>query len=110
MTHTHTAHSTESSLTFPLQQILPPSFLSDPLVEDIGDVIVRDAKVLLSMSHGAARLENTWTPGADAPIDELKAKVKLIVEEYLLSYDMAEAARCLRELGVPHFHHEVLVL
>ena len=30
----------------------------------------------------------------------------LLLKEYLLSGDNKEAERCLRELEVPHFHHE----
>jgi len=30
------------------------------------------------------------------------------VQEYLISDDHAEATRCLRELEVPHFHHELV--
>lgn len=34
------------------------------------------------------------------------AQVNLLLKEYVLSGDTAEAERCLRELEVPHFHHE----
>lgn len=33
-------------------------------------------------------------------------QVNLLLKEYLLSGDTVEAERCLRELEVPHFHHE----
>lgn len=33
-------------------------------------------------------------------------QVNLLLKEYVLSGDTAEAERCLRELEVPHFHHE----
>ena len=32
----------------------------------------------------------------------------MLLKEYLSSSDIAEATRCLRELNVPHFHHEVV--
>lgn len=31
-----------------------------------------------------------------------------LVQEYLLSEDKEEAARCIKELEVPHYHHEVV--
>lgn len=31
-----------------------------------------------------------------------------ILSEYLDSHDVAEASRCLRQLGVPFFHHELV--
>ena len=34
--------------------------------------------------------------------------VQRLVQEYQLSYDMAEAERCLRALAVPFFHHELV--
>lgn len=90
-----------------VDEILPPSFLSDPVVEDLGGEIVRDAKVLLSMRHGSARLEKVWGAAAGETSD-LKQAVRMLVKEYFLSNDAAEAARCVRELSVPHFHHEVV--
>lgn len=33
-------------------------------------------------------------------------QMNLLLKEYLLSGDGNEAERCLRELEVPHFHHE----
>ena len=32
----------------------------------------------------------------------------LLLKEYLSSGDMKEATRCLQELDVPHFHHELV--
>lgn len=32
----------------------------------------------------------------------------LLLQEYLTSDDTLEAARCLKELEVPHFHHELV--
>lgn len=32
--------------------------------------------------------------------------MNLLLKEYMLSGDGAEAERCLRDLEVPHFHHE----
>ena len=33
---------------------------------------------------------------------------RTLSQEYQLSYDMAEAERCLRALAVPFFHHELV--
>lgn len=32
--------------------------------------------------------------------------MNLLLKEYMLSGDGAEAERCVRDLEVPHFHHE----
>lgn len=34
--------------------------------------------------------------------------MNLLLREYLLSGDVPEAAHCLRQLEVPHFHHELI--
>ena len=34
--------------------------------------------------------------------------MKLLLREYLGSGDISEACRCLQELDVPHFHHELV--
>ena len=34
--------------------------------------------------------------------------MNLLLKEYLSSGDSEEAVRCLRELEVPHFHHELV--
>lgn len=91
-----------------VDEILPPAFLSDSLIEGIGGSVVEQAKVLLSMRRSGARLEHVWSLGANAPIEDLKKSVALLIKEFLLSEDLLEAARCVRELDVPHFGHEVV--
>lgn len=90
-----------------VDEVLPPSFLSDPLVESIGAEIVDETKVLLSLRHGSARLERVWGASAGETAD-LKRAIKLLVQEYFENTNCDEAVRCLRELNVPHFHHEVV--
>ena len=63
---------------------------------------------LLSREHCTARLEKIWGPGDGRPVSELKEVIDQIVEEYLLSRELDEAARCIREMNAPHFHHELV--
>ncbi len=35
-------------------------------------------------------------------------QMNLLLKEYLSSGDISEATRCLKELDVPHFHHELI--
>lgn len=90
-----------------VDEILPPSFLLDPMVMKIGDDIVESAKKKLSIHHGAARLEKGWGPGDGRPVEELKVAIDQLMQEYIISNDLAEASRCVQELHVPDFHHEV---
>ena len=38
----------------------------------------------------------------------LVKKIVLLLKEYLCSGDIEEATLCLKELEVPHFHHELV--
>lgn len=91
-----------------VDEILPPSFLLNPMVMKIGDDIVESAKKKLSIHHGAARLEKGWGPGDGRPVEELKVAIDQLMQEYIISEDLAEASRCVQELHVPDFHHEVV--
>lgn len=91
-----------------VDEILPPIFLLNPMVMKIGDDIVENAKKKLSIYHGTARLEKGWGPGDGRPVEELKVAIDQLMQEYFISKDLAEASRCVQELHVPDFHHEVV--
>ncbi|XP_069755056.1 programmed cell death protein 4-like isoform X1 [Narcine bancroftii] len=66
------------------------------------------AAVLLSMNRGM-RLDNVWGVGGGLrPVKQLVKEMNLLLREYLLSMDTAEAEICLQNLEVPHFHHELV--
>lgn len=91
-----------------VDEILPPKFLMDTLVIQIGGSVVDNAKKKLSIHHGSARLEKGWGPGDGRSVEQLKIAVDQLLQEYLLSNDVIEASRCVGELNVPNFHHEVI--
>jgi programmed cell death protein 4 len=67
------------------------------------------AEVLLSMNHGIAHLDNIWgCGGGNRPVMLLSNKIVELLKEYINSGDLNEAQRCLLELEVPHFHHELV--
>lgn len=67
------------------------------------------AEILLSQKHGIVRLDNIWgTGGGIRPVKYLIKQMVLLLKEYLSSSDIKEATRCLQELEVPHFHHELV--
>jgi programmed cell death protein 4 len=67
------------------------------------------ADVLLSMSHGIVRLDNVWgVGGGNRPVKYLIKRICLLLKEYVSSGDIQEAVRCVKELDVPHFHHEIV--
>merc|ERR1711936_985186 len=70
---------------------------------------LQKADTLLSMKHGLVRLDNVWGIGGGVrPVKYLVKKIVLLLKEYLCSGDIKEATRCLQELEVPHFHHELV--
>ncbi|KAH7461339.1 hypothetical protein PRNP1_013267 [Phytophthora ramorum] len=91
-----------------VDEILAPSFLEDPFITRYAPEIAAEAIKKLSINHATARMEKAWGPGDGRPVEELKVAIDQLTKEYLLSRDLEEAARCVRELNVPHFHHEVV--
>lgn len=91
-----------------VDEVLPPAFLSEQNNTRPGDAVVEKALGLLNREHCTARLERVWGPGDGRPVDELKKEMDQLLKEYLLSRELDEAARCVKELEAPHFHHELV--
>ena len=70
---------------------------------------MKTARMLISRSHGLSRLDEIWGASGKLrqPIQDIIAKMGTILQEYLSSRDVAEVGRCLHDLAVPHFLHEV---
>lgn len=91
-----------------VDEVLPPAYLSEINNERPADEVVEKAVSLLSREHCNARLERVWGPGDGRPVEELKKDMDQLLQEYLLSRELDEAALCVKELGAPHFHHELV--
>ncbi|XP_070540816.1 programmed cell death protein 4-like [Ptychodera flava] len=91
---------------------LPPKYIhkyKGNVETDHAKTALDKANTLLSMKHGLVRLDNVWgVGGGRRPVKYLIKKMVLLLKEYLSSGDIAEASRCLTELEVPHFHHELV--
>lgn len=48
-----------------VDEIIPPSYLVDPVACDLGGDMIERAKLLLSRDHGGAKLEKIWGPGGN---------------------------------------------
>lgn len=91
---------------------IPPKFVQNcnmtvdcPHIRDAID----HASALLNMKHGLVRLDSVWgVCGGMRPVKYLVRQIKLLLKEYVSSGDIDEATQCLRELEVPHFHHELV--
>lgn len=91
---------------------LPPKFITTTKEKSDNPVFLEAldrADTLLSMKHGLVRLHNVWgVGGALRPVKALTRQMSLLLQEFLSSKDVEEAHRCLRQLEVPHFHHELV--
>mmetsp|Transcript_36791 Transcript_36791/g.81831 ORF Transcript_36791/g.81831 Transcript_36791/m.81831 type:complete len:712 (-) Transcript_36791:320-2455(-) len=95
-----------------VDEVLPPSFLAQVLqslrAEGLGISVVKATGALLSARHGAERVTNCWHGGA-LTLEQIKEQIKTTLREYTTNLDLNEASKCLVELGVSYFHHEVVV-
>ncbi|EEC43664.1 predicted protein [Phaeodactylum tricornutum CCAP 1055/1] len=91
-----------------VDEVLPPAYLSEQNNVRVGDMVIAKAVALLSREHCTARLERVWGPGDGRPVEELKIEMDQLLQEYLHSRELDEAARCVKELHAPHFHHELV--
>jgi len=72
-------------------------------------VALERAERLLRMKHGIVRLDSIWGYGGGIrPVKLLVREIVLFIKEYLSSNDFKEAERCIVDLDVPHFHHEIV--
>mmetsp|Transcript_21960 Transcript_21960/g.52706 ORF Transcript_21960/g.52706 Transcript_21960/m.52706 type:complete len:455 (+) Transcript_21960:293-1657(+) len=92
--------------------VLPPVFISlvpKRIVESgRGKEVSALVHGLLDQHGSSARIMNVWGVGSRRSVSELKESVSALVEEYYVEGELEEAVRCVRELGVPHFGHEVV--
>uniref|UniRef100_A0A7S2UMK3 MI domain-containing protein n=2 Tax=Attheya septentrionalis TaxID=420275 RepID=A0A7S2UMK3_9STRA len=91
-----------------VDEVVPPAFLSNANNTHPGELVIEKAVGLLSREHCNARLERIWGPGDGRPVAELKTVMDQLLKEYLQSRELDEAARCVREMNAPHFHHELV--
>jgi len=91
---------------------IPPKFLNSykgHVTEAEAAKALCRADTLLNIKHGLVRLDNVWGVGGGIrPVKYLVKQIMALLKEYLCSCDVAEATRCLADLEVPHFHHELV--
>lgn len=90
---------------------LPPAYIQNhhTITDPKAIEALKRAKILLGIRHSHAKLESIWgLSGGLQPLMQLVEKIVLLLKEYLSSGDKDEALRCLQELAVPHFHHQVV--
>jgi len=96
-----------------VDEILPPVFLTRAraLLPEFSkgiQVLQVVEKSYLSAPHHAELVERKWGGSTHSTVEEAKSKIKNILREYIENEDIDEAFRCIRELSLPFFHHEVV--
>ncbi|KAG6408507.1 hypothetical protein SASPL_131520 [Salvia splendens] len=96
-----------------VDDILPPSFLTKTMAYLSKDskavgVIKRAEKGYLSAPLHAEIIERCWGGSKNKTVEDFKAKINDLLVEYVVSGDVREARRCIKDLHVPHFHHEIV--
>ncbi|KAJ6797774.1 programmed cell death protein 4-like [Iris pallida] len=96
-----------------VDDILPPAFLTRAKRTLSGsskgiEVIQTSEKSYLSAPHHAELVEQRWGGNTHVTVEVVKKKIVDLLREYAESGDTTEACRCIRELGVSFFHHEVV--
>lgn len=96
-----------------VDDILAPAFLTKAKVRlaecPKGLEVVQTAeKTYLSAQHHAELVERRWGGSTHITVEEMKKKISDLLREYVESGDTVEACRCIRELGVSFFHHDVV--
>lgn len=86
--------------------------MSHPDLDNLNEhaiAAIKRAETLLSMKQSMVHLDNIWgSAGPLRPVKTINKKMTLLLKEYRESKDIQEAQRCLRELEVPHYHHELV--
>lgn len=95
-----------------VDEVVPPSFLShtENLKENsLGIDILRAVKKLLSAKHSGERFATCWHGyAADDTSTMLTHAFASMIKEYLVSKNFNELLKCLRDVGMPHYHHELV--
>ncbi|KAF3796600.1 Programmed cell death protein 4 [Nymphaea thermarum] len=96
-----------------VDDILPPVFLSHaksslPEGSKGAEAVLAAEKLHLSTPHHAELLERRWGGSTHATVETAKSKITVLIDEYIRSGDMQEALRCVRDLALPFYHHEVV--
>lgn len=96
-----------------VDDILPPAFLTKHLASLPKDskgvqVLRRAEKGYLAAPLHAEIIERRWGGSKNTTVEDVKARINNLLVEYTVSGDVKEACRCIKDLKVPFFHHEII--
>ncbi|CAA7397242.1 unnamed protein product [Spirodela intermedia] len=96
-----------------VDDILPPAFLTKQvafLPENSKGVeaLKRAEKSYLSAPLHAEIVLRRWGGSRSTTVEDMKNRIGDLLAEYLVTGDRVEACRCIKDLKVPFFHHEIV--
>lgn len=96
-----------------VDDILPPAFLKKqianlPIDSKGAEVLKKADKSYLTAPLHAEIIERRWGGSKNTTVDDVKARINNFLKEYVVSGDKKEAFRCIKDLKVPFFHHEIV--
>lgn len=92
-----------------VDDVLPPSFVTCSETDNpSANAAIKHCQGLLGARHAAERILQIWGNAVGMTVEVAKSKLAALLEEFLVSNDVAEAQRCLHELNLPFFHHELV--
>eukprot|EP01111_Echinosteliopsis_oligospora_P008482 TRINITY_DN2418_c0_g1_i1.p1 TRINITY_DN2418_c0_g1~~TRINITY_DN2418_c0_g1_i1.p1 ORF type:complete len:368 (+),score=138.17 TRINITY_DN2418_c0_g1_i1:196-1299(+) len=87
-----------------VDDLLPPSFLSaDNSDVELAQETLLKAKNMLQGKGAAKRIENIWGTGKES-VKRIKERASDVLSEYVVSNDIKEVDRAIRELNMATFH------
>ena len=93
-------------------ELLPPAFVTTAppmlLATPTQLAVLTTARAPLAASHFGQLRRHVWGAAAGGNLDALKKEVQELVSEFLVSGEIDEAVRCVRELEAPSYLHEVV--
>lgn len=92
-----------------VDDLLPPAFLSSDSadVELAKETLVK-AKSMIQGKGAFKRIAHIWGPGGDQSVKRFKERAQSILDEYLVSNDIVETDKAIRELNIASFHWYVV--
>jgi len=88
-------------------KVLSKSYLESKATDEKIVKTLESARLLVNINDHLFQLSHIWgNKGGFLAVKELTDKINELIQEYYDSGDVEEAIRCLKDLNVPHFHHE----
>lgn len=94
-----------------VDEVLAPAFLANclPSLPDggLGITVVQATGAMLSQRHAAERLQTCWH-GGGLSLEDVRKQMRDALDEFMVAGSSTEVAAVLQDLGLPHFHHDLV--